>query len=150
MSTVVTGLCSVLLTFSTSRPHLSASAHADMHTFQKTMIHVSSSWRRAHIFMMRIIPALGLCRLCKVSQSRTHDALLTQTDIVSAHALGSACFRRACESGSLVHGCPDWGEPGRRDRHAQDSHVTSNNLLYTEIMAAVVPHVVCFAGCCWW
>jgi hypothetical protein len=36
-------------------------------------------------------PALGLCRLCKVSQSRTHDALLS--DIGSAHTL----LCRACK-----------------------------------------------------
>ena len=71
--------------------------------------------------VMRVIPALGLCKLRKGSQSRTHDALLRQetscplTPSFAAHA-----------SGSLVHRCPDWGEPGRRDRHDQDSHVTSN------------------------
>ena len=42
------------------------------------------------------------------------------------------------DAGSLVHGCPDWGEPGRQDRHDldQDSHVT------TDIQQVVVVVVV--------
>ena len=36
---------------------------------------------------------------------------------------------RAHATGSLVRGCPDGGEPGRRVRQDKDSHVTSNKYL---------------------
>ena len=71
--------------------------------------------------LMRVIPALGLCRLGNVSQTRTHDALLR-------HRVRSRSRFAARASGSLVRGFPDRGKPGRRDRHDKNSHVTSNSL----------------------
>ena len=74
---------------------------------------------------MRVIPALGLRRLGNVSQTRTHDALLTTSDIVSAHSHALPRMQKWIST-SLVRGFPDRGKPGRRDRHDKNSHVTSN------------------------
>jgi hypothetical protein len=52
----------------------------------------------------------------------------------------SALPRMGHASGSLVHGCPDWGEPGRRDRHDQDSHVTSNTPPRSNIGSVMIGH----------
>ena len=52
------------------------------------------------VLLMRVIPALGLCKLRKVSQSRTHDALLRHR-VRSRSALPAIA---AHASGSLVHG----------------------------------------------
>ena len=117
------------------------------------------------VLLMRVIPALGLCKLRKVSQSRTHDALLRHR-VRSRSALPAIA---AHASGSLVHGArvPSaqtgvWGKPGRRDRHDQDSHVTSNTpprsntgsvmigmrKAHVIVQAATVSYCICFCKCC--
>jgi hypothetical protein len=72
------------------------------------------------VLLMRVIPALGLCRLCKVSQSRTHDALLRHR-VRSRSALPRTCKWIPSPRVPRLGRTETTGQT-----YGQDSHVTSN------------------------
>jgi hypothetical protein len=75
---------------------------------------------------------LCLCNLSHVTQAnrllqRIRHCHAPLTVSLLAHA-----------TGSLVRGCPDGGEPGRRVRQDKDSHVTSNKVPVHRILATSI------------
>jgi hypothetical protein len=65
------------------------------------------------------------------------ELMTLSSEIVSAHAL---LCRAWIPSPRVPRLYPDWGEPGRRDRHDQDSHVTSNTPPRSNTGSVIIGH----------